>query len=269
MLQIDEPVLRSATYSIIHLACIIGLVFLLVKTWRRLAEKRRNSPTAIGLGSPIHIMMQFEVVIMVGLVFINLSSDILLYLRFNSALNPTFSDPAALLACEILNMSFQAVLAVFAWQLAVFSNKVLLFKGRWFLRACSVAMLAIVAIVVVGTIAGFAWSGYDPTTGKREPSSLIMGLNGVFIILVVIPAILGSIHAMRRAPGKLEQYGMLFITIFYVMILFVIVFEAIFALSGQYIFSFASWFLIPAGIYFAYLGLILPPSIRRRLIKED
>ncbi len=268
MLQLDDPVARSAIYSVIHLVCIIILVFLLVKTWRRLLEKRKVNSTAVGLGSPIAIMVQYEIVILIGLVFTNLSSDLLLYLRLNIAVNPAFSDPAALAACEYLNMCFQVVLAVFAWQLALFSNKVLLFKGKWFLRATTAAMLAIVAAIIIGTIIGFAWGGVDPTAGKREPGVWILALNGAYIALVAIPAMTGSLRSMRRAPGRVEKYGMLFIALFFVLILMVIVFQGLFTISKQNAFSFASWLLIPAGIYFAYLGLIMPASIRKRLEKS-
>ncbi len=264
--QIEAAIMRSATYSIIQLFCIVCLVFLIYKTWKRFVEKRKQKNAPMGIGAPISILLQYEIAMLAGLVLTNVSSDILLYIRINIAENPGFSDPAAQSICEYTNLLFQLSLAVFIWYIAWFSNELLLFKGKRFMLINTFALVAITLAFVIGLLTGLAWSSDStPLGGKREPAIWLMALNGVYIIGIVVPATIASIRAARKATGRVDKYGMWFIMLFYVLVFMVILWQALFAFTLEYAFSYASWLSMPAGIFSAYLGLMMPPFLRTKL----
>ncbi|MBN2154259.1 MAG: hypothetical protein JW839_22585 [Candidatus Lokiarchaeota archaeon] len=264
-LQIEAAITRSTIYSVIELFCIICVAFLIYKTSKRFAEKRAKKNAPVGIGAPISIMLQYEIAILVGLVLTNVSSAIQLYIRLGIAGDPGFSDPAAQAACEYTSIFFQPALATFTWYVACFSNEVLLFKGRRLLLANTCALVAFVLAFVVGLATGLAWTNDYPVGGKREPSVWLMGANGIYLVLVVIPSVIASVRAARKATGRVNKYGMWLIMLFFVLVLMIIVWQALFTLTGDYTFSFASWLFVPAGILSAYLGLIMPPFLRRKL----
>ncbi|MEX2718384.1 MAG: hypothetical protein Q6353_010565 [Candidatus Sigynarchaeum springense] len=268
LIQIETAVARSAGYTVIHVFCIVCLVFLIYKTWRRFVEKRAQKNAPVGIGAPISIMLQYEIVILVGLVLTNVSSDILIYIRVNIGSNPSFSDPAAQLACEYMNIFFQLALALFVWYIAWFSNEVLLFKGKKFMIINTCILMAYVLAFVIGLITGLAWSSEPTSSGsKREPSLWLMAMNGIYLIIVVVPSIVASFRSARKVSGEVNKYGMRFIMFFFTSILLIIFFQALFTLTLEYLFSYISWILFPAGILLAYLGLIMPPFLRARLEK--
>nr|MDO8088097.1 hypothetical protein [Candidatus Sigynarchaeum springense]MDO8116513.1 hypothetical protein [Candidatus Sigynarchaeota archaeon] len=266
LIQIEAAIARSATYTVIHIFCIICLIFLLYKTLKRFAEKRTQKNAPLGIGAPISIMLQYEIVILAGLVLTNVSSDLLFYIRVNIVANPGFSDPVAQVACEYLNIIFQLILALFIWYIAWFSNKLLLFKGKRFRMINMLLLLFFISAFVIGLVTGLAWSGgVVPLGGKREPALWLMSLNGIYLVIIVVPSIIASLRAARKATGKVNKYGMWFIMLFFTLVLLLISFQALFALTSEYVYSYTSWILFPAGIFFAYLGLIMPPFLRTRL----
>ncbi len=262
LVQVDDPVFRSASFSVLHLVCIGTLFFFIWHTYKRHAEKLTRGEVKPGPGSLPMILLQFEITILAGFVLQHLSSDILLYIRYSTSVNPMFSDPAATSVMEHLNMLFQVVMAVFIAYLAWFANRLFFFKGHGFNVLVMAVTAGIIAVIVAGIFAGFAWAPYDEMTGKRNPATWVLLVNGAYLVATIIPALAFSTRLARKATTAVEKGGFIFITVFFALMVVVAVFQGLFTVTKDYFFSYGSWALIPASIMFAYLGLIMPPRAR-------
>lgn len=268
MYQVNpDPVTRSATFSVIHVVCIIMLAILMVSTYKRYKEKQRMaSGDDNSKKSPlILILLEFELVLLVGFIFQNLSSDIFWYIRVQQVINTGYSNPALQVVMEHLNMWVQAILAVFIYLLAIFSNKLFFFKGKKYNKINLYILCSILVVLSIGIFVGFAWEPANPITGKRNPQLWVMVVNGAYLGTIIIPALTSSFKAYKKATNNVERGGTLFITLFLLFIILMIVFQAIFQLTLLYFFSYASWLMIPLGIAWAYFGLIMPKGLRRYL----
>ncbi|MHA1680301.1 MAG: hypothetical protein ACTSUE_04795 [Promethearchaeota archaeon] len=268
MMQIETSIGRSITFSTIHLICIAFMVFLLVKTWGRYREKRGKHEGRVSIGSPLFIMLTFEFVILIGLVFQHVSSDLLLYLRVKIKENPAFTAPVLTATMENLNMFFQVLLIAFIGLLGWFANELFFLKGHRFNHINSLAAIVMITFVTIGVFAGFAWQETSVVTGKRNPQVWVMAINGLYLFFIILPAIFVSVRIRSRSESTIDRGGFLFITLFFVAIILLVVLQAIFQLTYIYGFSYASWLVIPAGIFMGYLGLIMPPGLKAWLERK-
>ncbi|MHA1848543.1 MAG: hypothetical protein ACTSYS_03155 [Promethearchaeota archaeon] len=277
MIQLS-PVVKSSLFSTVHLICIFIMIILIVKTSQRYNQKKKNLMRYPKKkhASVIRTLLYFEIVVLVGFILQNISSDVLLYMRIQQEADAAYQNPDLLAFVEYTNFSFQIILVFVAYFLALFSNRVFLFRGEKFEKLNLIILttlvslyLTVMIIALINPSINLAWSKYSPIIGKREPQVWIMAINSLYIIIILLLTLKKSFWALKSARMPVEKGGIKFINLFFSFIILLIFFQGIFILTKIYFFSYSSWFLIPVGILWAYCGLMMPKKVKKWLERRN
>ncbi|MFX0101163.1 MAG: hypothetical protein ACFFCS_16430 [Candidatus Hodarchaeota archaeon] len=266
-----EAINRSITYSTMHLIAIVLLLFLIWKTYQRYKKKAKQGTSDGGekKGSLVKLLLQMEVACLISFILLHVSSDLVLVIRINLHSNPAYFNSYVSGFASYLNMLFFIIMIIFIYLFALFANQLFFFKGKWFIMINKLMVCALGALICIGMFTGFSWGAeVDSNSGKYNPATWIEASMGIYLVIIIIPAIISGLKAQKKATVEIERYGIIFINLFYLEIVILLLFQGIFSLTGLYFFSYFSWILMPFGILFAYLGLIMPEGLRRWLLKR-